>query len=64
MRYTYRDFETLKLKWTRGHFVKWTRGGIMNAWYALFARPRSVLFIPEHLLTPETRKRIPGHPKE
>jgi len=62
--YTYKDFETGDIKRTRGEFLKWQRGGVLNAWGVVFKNPRSVLFVPEYLLTAETRERIPKRPGE
>jgi len=56
---TYKDFETGKIHRTRGLFIGWTLpSGIVGAPYAIFQRRRSNLFIPEYLLTSETKKRI------
>lgn len=64
MKYTYKDFVTRKPKFTKGKFSNWTRGGPLNAWYAVFVRRSSVLYIPEYCLTTETRKSIPPQPNE
>jgi hypothetical protein len=63
VKYTYRDFLSGKLHYTRGEFANWTRGGPLNAWCAVFRRRRSVLFVPEYLLTPETRQALPPPPQ-
>jgi hypothetical protein len=56
-KYTYRDFETKKPRWTRGQFREWTEPtGLLNVRYAVIDRERSELFIPEYCLTPETRR--------
>ena len=63
-KYTYRDFVNPKKKcWTRGTFIAWTQDGPLNAWGAFFHRRASDLWIPEYLLTPETRKMLPPIPQ-
>jgi hypothetical protein len=59
----YRDFATGKLKFTRGRFTNWTRGGPLNAWYAVFQRQSSTLLIPEYCLTAATRRSLPPKPE-
>lgn len=55
----YKDFDTQKQHFTRGKFVKWIRGGPLNAWMAVIKRKRSTLFIPDYCLTPESRQSLP-----
>lgn len=61
MKYAYKDFDTGKIRFTRGRFVQWYRGGILNAWYAVFERKSDTLFIPEYCLTPETDRLLSPH---
>lgn len=56
--FTYKDFITGKIKRTRGKFAGWTKGGPLNANYAIFQNPRGAILVPEYLLTVETRNRI------
>lgn len=63
-KYTYKDFETRKIRYTRGKFLHWQRGGLLNAWGAVFACHSSIVFVPEYLLTPETRAAIPERPRD
>ena len=60
MKYTYKDLATGKLRYTCGEFSNWTRGGPLNARYAVFRLRRSVLFVPEYCLSPETRAALPS----
>lgn len=59
----YRDILTGKLRYTRGDFSHWTRGGPFDAWYAVFVLRRGALMVPEWCLTTETCKTIPSQPK-
>ena len=59
-RYYYKDFCTEKIRYTRGKFAGWQRGGILNAWGAIFMREASVLFIPHYLLTKESLAMLPS----
>lgn len=63
-KYFYKDIVTGKIHWTRCRFAGWTRGGIINAWYAVFARRNYDLLVPEYLLTKETYAALPPKPKE
>lgn len=54
MKYTYKDFETGKPRYTRGRFVGWQQGGPLNAKYALFKCPSTVLAVPRYCLTAES----------
>ena len=57
--YTYKDFETGKLRRTRGKFAGWTRQtGALNARYARFRNRYSEVLVPDYCLTPETRRAI------
>jgi hypothetical protein len=58
----YRDFITHKRKYTRGSFIEWTRGGPLNAWYAVVALPSETLLIPEYCL--EQGQNIPPKPHD
>lgn len=56
----YKDIVTGKLKKTRGRFVRWERGGPLNSIGAIVELPKSVLFIPRYLLTPDSRAALPA----
>lgn len=56
--YRFKDFETGKPRWTKGKFVGWKKGGRFEIWYAIFETRCSVLWIPEYLLTKETKVKI------
>lgn len=58
-KYTYRDFESGRLRWTRGRFQNWQRGGLLNAWHAVFVRKGDALLVPEYCLTAETKAALP-----
>lgn len=59
MEYTFKDFITGKPRFTRGQFVGWTEPtGLLKVKYAIFQRRASKLFVPEYLLTRETREAI------
>jgi hypothetical protein len=59
MSYTYKDFQTGKIRQTQGRFVGWTAPtGLLGARYAIFARPRSQILVPEYLLSPESKTAI------
>lgn len=59
MKYTYKDFGTGKLRFTRSTFSGWTNpGGLLNVRYAIFSRRSDDLLIPEYLLTSKTREAI------
>jgi hypothetical protein len=60
-KYTYKDFSTGKIRWTRGKFSGWQRGGPLNAWYAVFQNPRGAVLVPEYCLTLESKAAIPFH---
>lgn len=63
-KYTYRDFITGKVRFTRGKFAGWTEEtGLVKVPYAIFDNPKSTVFVPVYLLTPETRAAI-GNPPE
>ena len=57
MKYTYKDFETGKIHWTKARFIGWTEPtGLLSVPYAVFLRPSGEeLCIPEYLLTVKTR---------
>ena len=57
-KYYYNDLESRKLRYTRGKFIGWQWGGLLSLRGAVFQRSRSVIFIPEYLLTSETREAI------
>ncbi len=57
-RYTYKDFQTGKKRWTRGRFAGWGQGGPLNVRYAIFQTRRIALLVPEYCLSPETRKAL------
>lgn len=55
MKYTYKDFITGKIKFTRARFAGWTNPtGLLNVRYAIFKRKWKDLLVPEYLLTKET----------
>jgi hypothetical protein len=58
----YRDFVTGKATFTYGRFAGWTRGGPLNAWYAVFRRQSSALLVPEYCLAAATRRSLPPKP--
>jgi len=59
MKYTYKDFVTGKIRFTRGRFEGWTPGtGIIGAKYAIFRTKATEVLIPEYLLTQDTRAAI------
>ncbi len=62
-KYTYRDVEhPEKTRFTRGRFAGWTGPtGLLKAYYAIFQRKSDTLYVPEYLLTQETRKRLPKY---
>ncbi len=56
---TYMDFLTGKKRSTRGKFTGWRSGkGFLCVRFAIIERQRSVLLIPEYLLTPSSRKSL------
>ena len=58
-RYSYKEFGTGKLRYTRGEFIGWTKPtGILTTRYAKFQRRCSTLLVPDYLLTQETRNAI------
>lgn len=57
--YTYKDFESGKIKSTRGEFIGWTGPkGPVDAKYAIFKNPKGAAFIPDYLLTMETMQAL------
>ena len=60
----YHDFVTGELHYTRRKFIKWQRGGIMNAWGAVLASRGGAMFIPVYLLTRESRDMLPPIPED
>ena len=58
MRYNYKDFCTRKSRYTNGELVNVQRGGVLGVLGGVFKRRRSVLFIPLHCLTHESRERV------
>lgn len=63
-KYTYKDILTGRARFTRGRFIGWQRGGLLNVWHAGFERRRSAIFVPEYLLTPETMQALPPRPPQ
>lgn len=67
-RYYYKDHDkhtdALKLHYTQAPFIGWTRGGLLNAWYACFQRKSETMLVPRYLLTKETKELLPALPKE
>jgi hypothetical protein len=61
-KYTYKEFASGKMRWTRGRFSGWKRGGPLNVKYAMFQTRRSTLFIPEYCLTREALNAIRSLP--
>lgn len=64
MKYTYMDFLTRKKRYTRGQFVRWERGGVLNAYGAIFKTRMTIIFVPYYLLTSETIAKLPPVPIE
>ncbi len=61
MKYTYTDFVTGKQRYTRGKFIEWTKPtGLLNARFAHFWIGKSSLFVPEYLLSKESKEVIRG----
>lgn len=60
----YTDFITRKPRFTRGIFVRWERGGILNEWGAIVSRHRSTLFIPQYLLSAQIKATLPPIPND
>jgi hypothetical protein len=58
MKYTYKDITTGRTRFTRGVFVGWQTGGLLNVKHAEFHTQRGCLFVPEYCLTPETKKQL------
>ncbi len=54
----YRDPATGQLRYTRGRFERWEPAP--EGWRAIFRRRRSVLAVPEQLLTRESRAALPA----
>ena len=61
-RICYRDFITGRLHYTRRQFLEWQRGGVLNAWGAVFVSRCGAMFIPVYLLTKESRALLPPPP--
>lgn len=61
-RFYFKDFITGKIRYTRGQFVQWQKDGPLNAWGVLFANRASVAWVPEYLLTAESRAALPKRP--
>jgi len=62
MKYTYRSMMDKKIHYTTRIFSGWQRGGILNAWGAIFASKGGGHWIPEYLLTKETLAAITPKP--
>jgi hypothetical protein len=57
-KFTYRDFITRKVRYTRMPFLGWTTGGPINVVGAVFGTDKTLLFVPRYLLTKETVERL------
>jgi hypothetical protein len=58
-KYYYRDFDTKKIRYTRASFAGWTTStGLLNVRYATFVRRADIMYVPEYLLTKETREAL------
>ena len=64
MKHTYKDFITGKLHWTQGVFRGWIKGGLIGCRYACFHRRKSIIYVPEYLLTKETKQYIAQNEKQ
>ena len=58
MKHTYIYFITGRLRWTRGVFRGWTISETTKSRYACFHRRKSIIYVPEYLLTEETKQYI------
>lgn len=59
MRYTYRDIASGKTRWTAGRFTGWSAPtGPLGVRYAGFQRRSGTLYVPEYLLTQETKEEL------
>lgn len=64
-RYTFKDFATGKVRYTRGRFVGWSKPqGPLAVRYACFENRASVVHVPEYCLTTETLDILPGEGDE
>ncbi len=61
---TYKDFPSGKQRRTRGKFIGWIRGGEFGFVYAVVQRKASVLYIPRHDITAESKAKLPPLPAE
>ena len=62
--YTYRDFITKKVRFTRGRFEGWSDPtGLLDVRYAIFKNRVGRVCIPVYLLTKETLDAIPKPPE-
>jgi hypothetical protein len=62
--YTYKDFISGKVRRTFGTFESWQGPtGPLNAFYAVFRTPKTVVCVPEYSLTIESRQRLPKPPE-
>jgi len=58
-RYTYKNFNTVKIHYTSGRFIGWSKEtGPLNVRYAGFDRGVTMLWIPFYLLTRATKDAI------
>lgn len=59
MKYTFKDFITGKIKFTRGEFKGWTDNtGLVGSRYAIFRNRGGDVLVPAYLLTAETKEAI------
>lgn len=57
--YTYKDFITKKKRYTNGQFTGWTETtGLLKVRYAIFSTAKTLVLVPEYLLTKETKEKI------
>lgn len=58
-KYIFKDFITGRQRWTNGTFIGWTEPtGLLKSRYAIFQRPNTTLFVPEYLLSKESKQTI------
>jgi hypothetical protein len=55
MKHTYKDFVTGKPRYTQGVFRGWTTSETTKSRYACFHNRKSIVYVPEYLLTQETK---------
>lgn len=56
--YTYKDFDTGKIRRTFGKFSRWALMGPLNTEYAVFITPKTRVYVPRYCLTQQSLNRI------